>query len=115
MKERMREKKESLIIAGVSLIITAVILKAFPMALAVTSSQVASMISAVKLIVRIGASVAGAIYSLIGLVAFIMARAEGEGPEQSKAIRKIEAGLTLIIVAVLIIPNLDIESWIVTS
>lgn len=119
MKEKTPEKKERmehLIVWAAGAAATALFFITFPMVYASSSSQIGSIINSVKLIASVLCSVVGALYLVWGIVKLGMSTGDGDaGPEQNKAIKMISAAVVLEILAFLVIPNLDIASWIKTS
>ena len=114
--ETKEEKLQFLFIMAVSAVITAIMAFTFPMVLADgDKSGVEAIISTVKIVVTILASVAGAIYFIVGLVMFGLAQSEGDGPEQNKAIKKIATAVILEVIAFVVIPSIDLSSLIKTD
>ena len=96
--------------------ITAIMAFAFPMVLADgDKGGVDAMISTVKTIVTILASVMGAIFLIIGLVKLGIAQSEGDGPEQNKAIKMLATAVILEVIAFVVIPSIDLSSLIKTD
>lgn len=114
--ETKEEKKQLLLIMAVSAVITAIMAFTFPMVLADgEKGGVDAMISTVKIIVTILASVMGAIYLVVGFVKFGIAQSEGDGPEQNKAIKMIATAVILEVIAFVVIPSIDLSSLIKTD
>ena len=70
------------------------------------------VIEAVIKIVEVIAVVVGAMFILVGIVKFAMAHANEDGPAQQKSILMLAAGLVLVLVGLIIIPNLNVSGWI---
>lgn len=114
--ETKEEKKQLLLIMAASALITAIMAFAFPMVLADgDKGGVDAMISTVKTIVTILASVMGAIFLIIGLVKLGIAQSEGDGPEQNKAIKMLATAVILEVIAFVVIPSIDLSSLIKTD
>ena len=114
--ETKEEKKQLLLIMAASALITAIMAFAFPMVLADgDKGGVDAMISTVKTIVTILASVMGAIFLIIGLVKLGIAQSEGDGPEQNKAIKMLATTVILEVIAFVVIPSIDLSSLIKTD
>lgn len=114
--ETKEEKRQLLIIMAASALITAIMCFAYPMVLADgNKGGVDAMISTVKTIVTILASVMGAIFLIIGLVKLGIAQSEGDGPEQNKAIKMLATAVILEVIAFVVIPALDLSSLIKTD
>lgn len=54
-----------------------------------------------------GVNAAGAVFAIMGVIAYGKAKAEGSGPEQSKAIGQVIGGLLIIAAGTLLIPMLN--------
>ena len=114
--ETKEEKKQLLLIMAASALITAIMAFTFPMVLADgDKGGVDAMISTVKTIVTILASVMGAIFLIIGLVKLGIAQSEGDGPEQNKAIKMLATAVILEVIAFVVIPSIDLSSLIKTD
>ncbi len=111
------EKRELLAVLLMGAFITLIMYWAFPMVAAAggNAAGVTSMVNAIKQIVTILCSVVGAIFLILGLVKLGIAQSEQDGPAQQKAIMMIATAVLLEVLAFLIIPNLNVESWIKTS
>lgn len=56
---------------------------------------------------KMGVTAAGAVFAVMGVVSYGKAKAEGSGPEQSKAIGQVIGGLLIILAGQLLIPMLS--------
>ena len=63
-------------------------------------------------IIKIVATAAGALFTLVGVLKFAIAHANEDGPAQQKAVLMLAAGIVLVLFGSIVIDTLNVETWI---
>jgi hypothetical protein len=117
LKEMMNDKSVRIFSAlsfVVASIMAATLYVAFPTVFAAADAT-NSIITSLKGVLKLIATMIGAIFAASGIIKYIIAHANDNGSEQQKAMMFLASGAGLIIFGTAILPGLPIESWIDSS